>query len=230
MNLIIKEIVELKRRLKKNNIRGLALDVDDTLSSTIGYMLEKLMEGLGNPKNLTIEEILKKYKNTDEIPFWQGEKAEEILENIRNSNKVQRELILIKNANITVNKINKIIPISAYITVRSKVIYKGTKFWLQKNNFPVATIITRPSEVLRKDGSRWKAEVLEYLYPEILGIVDDNPDLVKYLCKSYKGIIFLYNNSDFLNKDIRVIKCKNWKVVLSNIKKYQLQYINGGND
>ena len=222
MEIINKEIVALKKRLKKNKIQGLALDIDETLSFTIGYMVEKLMEGLGNPENLTIGEIIKKYKHTDKIPYWQGEKAEEILEIIRNSNQVQRGLPLIKNANSTVNKINKIVPISAYITVRPKIILNGTKLWLQKNNFPEATVITKPDKILRKDGNQWKAKVLEYLYPEILGIVDDNPDLVKYLSKNYKGTVFLYDNTEILNKDIRVISCKDWETVLLNIGECRL--------
>lgn len=217
-----KEIVTLKRRLKDANIQGLALDIDETLSFTIGYMIERLIEGLGNPENLTVEEIIKKYKHTDKIPYWQGEKAEEILESIRNSNEIQRNLPLIENSGDLVNKINKIVPITAYITVRPKAIYKGTKLWLQENGFPEAMVITKPDTVLRKDGNLWKAKVLEYLYPEVLGIVDDNPDLSKYLSKNYKGTVFLYNNIQILNKDIRVIPCKDWKTVLAHIEKCRL--------
>jgi len=219
MNIKDKEIIALKKRLKKDKIHGLALDIDETLSFSIGYMIEKLMEGLGNPENLTIEEIIKKYQHTDKIPYWQGEKAEEILESIRNSNEIQSDLPLIKNSDSTVNKINRVIPITAYITVRPKIIFKGTKLWLQKNNFPEAVVITKPDRVSRKDGNQWKARVLEYFYPEVLGIVDDNPDLAKYLSKSYKGTVFLYNNTEILNKDIRVISCKDWETVLLNIEK-----------
>ena len=218
-----KQVVALKKKLRSLGINGLALDIDETLSFTIGYMIEKLIEGLGNPENLKIEEIIKKYKHTDKIPYWQGEKADEILESIRNSNEIQKDLPLIKNSDSTVNKINKVVPITAYITVRPKIIFKGTKLWLEKNNFPKATLVTKPDKILRKDGNQWKAKVLEYLYPEVLGIVDDNPDLSKYLSKNYKGTVFLYNNSEILNKDIRVISCKNWETVLLNIEKCRLK-------
>ena len=216
------DIVTLKKKLRLAGINGLALDIDETLSFTIGFMVKSLMENLGNPENLTIKEIIEKYKHTDKIPYWQSEKAEEILENIRNSNLVQVGLPLIKNADSTVNKINKMVPVSAYITVRPNIITQGTKLWLQKNKFPTATVITKPDNVLRKDGNKWKAKVLEFLYPEILGIVDDNPDLAKYLSKNYKGTVFLYNNTEVLNKDVRVIICKDWKTVLSNIEKCRL--------
>lgn len=214
-----KEVVALKNKLKSLGVKGLALDIDETLSFTIGYMVKKLINNLGNPENLAIEDIVNKYRHTDNIPYWQGQKAEKILENIRNSNKIQTDLPLIKNSESTVSKINKIIPIIAYITVRPKKIIKGTKIWLQKNNFPEATVIAKPDRVLRKEGNQWKAKVLEYLYPEVLGIVDDNPDLAKYLSKNYQGTVFLYKNTEILNKDIRVISCKDWKTVLLNIEK-----------
>ncbi len=214
-----KEVIALKKKLNFLGINGLALDIDQTLSFTTGYMVEKLIEGLGNPENLMVEEIINKYKHTDKIPYWQGERAKKILESIRNSNEIQTNLPLIKNSNDTVNKINKIIQIVAYITVRPRVIYKGTKLWLQQNNFPKAVVITKPDRVLRKDGNWWKAKVLEYLYPEVLGIVDDNPDLSKYISKNYKGTIFLYNNTEILNQDIRVIPCENWEAVLLNVEK-----------
>lgn len=217
-----KEIVTLKKRLKDANTQGLALDIDETLSFTIGYMIERLIEGLGNPENLTVEEIIKKYKHTDKIPYWQNEKAKQILERIRNSNEIQENLPLIKNSGNMVNKIDKIIPILAYITVRPKIIYEGTKVWLEKNNFPKAVVVTKPDRVSRTDGNRWKAKVLEYLYPEVLGIVDDNPELSKHLSKNYKGTVFLYNNIEILNKDIRVIPCKDWKTVWLNIEKCRL--------
>lgn len=214
-----KEVLALKKELKILGIQGLALDIDETLSYTIGYMVTRLMNSLCNPENLTVEEIINKYKHTDDIPYWQGEEAEEILETIRNSNEIQQQLPLIANSDDIANKINEIIPIVAYITVRPKTIYEGTKLWLEKNNFPKAKLITKPDNVSRKDGNKWKAKVLEYLHPEVLGIVDDNPNLSKYLEKSYKGTIFLYNSTEILNKDIRVIPCKNWKTVLLNIEK-----------
>ncbi len=42
-----REIIALKKRLKREKIRGLALDMDETLSFTIGYMVGELMKRLG---------------------------------------------------------------------------------------------------------------------------------------------------------------------------------------
>lgn len=219
MRIKTKEIVALKKRLKANNIKGLALDIDETLSFTIGYMIEELIKKFGNPENLTAEEIAKKYKHTDKIPYWQNKECRELLDNIIKTNEIQKDLPLIENSNLLVNKVNKIIPILAYITVRPKTIFEGTKFWLKKHNFPKATIITKPIGILRKDGNKWKAKVLEYLYPEISGIVDDNPGLSFCFGKNYKGKVFLYDNVEVKKKDINIIPCKDWKAVLVAVKK-----------
>ncbi len=221
-----REIVALKKRLKANKIRGLALDVDETLSFTIGYMVAELMKKFGNPENLTAEEIARKYKHTKKIPYWQGGECRKLIEKIIKGNELQKAMPLIENSNLLANKLTKIIPISAYITARPRVILNGTIFWLKKHGFPKATIVTRTSGVYKKSANKWKAKVLEYLYPEIQGIVDDNSGLVKHLSKKYKGTVFLYDNTETDRKDIKVIPCKSWEKVLAAAKKE----FSGGND
>lgn len=190
------------------------MDIDETLSFTIGYMVEELIKQKGCQENLTAAGIAKKYKHTDKIPYWQDEESRKILDEIIKTDEIQKHLPLIENADLAVNKI---VPITAYITVRPKTILNGTMFWLKKHNFPKATIITKLKAIPRKNGNKWKAKVLEYLYPEVLGIVDDNPGLVDCLSKRYKGRVFLYNNQTS-RKDIEVIECKDWNEVLKKVK------------
>lgn len=214
-----KEIIALKRKLRLAKIKGLALDMDETLAFTIGYMVEELIKKFGNPENLTAKEIAKKYYHTDNIPYWQSEEAEKILENIVSSDEIQKDLPLIENSNKIVQKINKIVPIIAYITVRPTNTINGTRFWLKKHGFPEAIIIAKPKNIERRDGNKWKAKVLEYLYPQVIGIVDDNPDLTKFFSKNYKGVIYLYDNEVSPRKDIKVIPCKDWQTVAKKIQK-----------
>ena len=217
-----KEIVSLKRKLKLAGVKGLALDIDETLSFTIGLMVEKLTEKFGNPENLTAEEIFKKYRHTDKIPYWQDDEAKKILEEIIHSNEIQKELPLIENSNKLVQEINKIIPIVAYITARPTSIISGTRFWLNKHGFPKAPIIAKPRNINRKMGNKWKAKVLEYLYPQVVGIVDDNSGLTKYFGKKYKGVIYLYDQTEAERKDINVIPCENWETVAKKVKECKL--------
>jgi len=213
-----KEIVSLKRRLKLAEVKGLALDIDETLSFTIGFLIEKLVEKLGNPENLTIKEIARKYRHTDNIPYWQNKEAKKVVDEFNKSADSFRDLPLIENSNKIVQEINKIIPIVAYITARSSVAFSETKFWLKKHDFPEAQIITRPKNIERKMGNKWKAKVLEYLYPQVVGIVDDNPGLIKYFGKKYRGLIYLYDQTEVEKKDINVIPCENWEMVAKKIK------------
>ncbi|MFA6185384.1 MAG: hypothetical protein WCT51_02920 [Candidatus Shapirobacteria bacterium] len=217
-----KEIVALKRRLKLAGVTGLALDIDETLSFTIGFMVEKLIEKFGNPENLSVEEICKKYRHTDKIPYWQSDEVNIIINEIVHSNEIQKELPLIKNSNKLIQEINKLVPIVAYITVRPVDIISGTNFWLKKHNFPKATIIAKPRNINRKMGNKWKAKVLEYLYPQVVGIVDDNPDLTKFFSKKYKGVIYLYDHTEAERKDINVIPCDSWETVAKKVKECKL--------
>jgi hypothetical protein len=217
-----RKLVLLKKKLKAAGITGLALDIDETLSFTIGFMVEELIKKLGNPENLTAKEIARKYRHTDKIPYWQKEDATKVINEIITSNEIQKDLPLIENANETVQKINKIIPIVAYITVRSNTVFEGTKFWLKKHNFPKAEIITKPKNIPRKKGNQWKAKVLEYLYPQVVGIVDDNPGLTTFFGKKYKGVVYLYDNTETERKDINVVPCEDWETVTRKIEQCRL--------
>lgn len=219
MRIKSREIIALKKKLKQNKVRGLALDIDETLSFTIGGLVDGLAKEFGNPENLTVEEIVKKYKHTDKIPYWQSKEHDELIDKILTDEKIQKDLPLIKNSNSLANKVNGIIPIVSYITIRPRIIFEATKYWLKKNNFPKAPTILKPKNIFRRMGNKWKAKVLEYLYPEVLGIVDDNPSLVKNLSKNYKGTIFLYDHTETDRKDIKVVPCKDWNQVLVEVKK-----------
>ncbi len=226
MRIKSREIIALKRKLKENKVRGLALDIDETLSFTIGGLVDGLAKEFGNPENLTVEEMVRKYKHTDKIPYWQSKECDLVIDKILTDEKIQKDLPLIKNANSLANKVNEIISIVSYITIRPRIIFEATKYWLKKNNFPKAPTILKPKNISRRMGNKWKAKVLEYLYPEVLGIVDDNPGLVKNLSRKYKGTIFLYDHTETERKDIKVIPCENWNQVLVEVKKR----FNGGND
>jgi len=54
---------------------GLAVDIDETLSWTIGYWIEEMQNKFGNPENLTIKEMVEKYRYTQNVPYWQHEEA-----------------------------------------------------------------------------------------------------------------------------------------------------------
>lgn len=140
------------------------------------------------------------------------------------SDSFQKDIALTENASELVQKINEIIPIVAYITARPSSVVKGTKHWHDKHKFPKAPVITRPDNVTFDDRSKWKARVLEDMYPEVMGIVDDHRKLADNLSKNYGGILFLYNTTENKRSDINIIPCKTWEDVYVAVRSITATY------
>jgi hypothetical protein len=58
------------------------------------------------------------------------------------------------------------------------------------------------------------------MYPEVIGIVDDNSLLVDNLSSDYKGVVFLYDNIQHHGKDATVIPCEHWDDVYTAVLEY----------
>lgn len=215
-----RQIRNLNKKLEKEGKRGLALDIDNTLSDTSIVWVEKIALALGNPEGLTSEEFTKKYSYGRGVSYWAKEDYERVSLTLRQSNEFYEDLPLIENANKQVEKINAIIPIVAYITARNMEVIKSTEEWLKKHNFPKSKIICRPDEIDVMEQFEWKAKLLEKMYPSVSGIVDDSIGLVNALSKGYKGTVFLYNYNgvDEIRNDIKVVICEDWNKVLEKIK------------
>lgn len=202
--------------------RGLAVDIDETLSWTVGHWVELMQEKFGNPENLSAKEMVEKYRYTQHVPYWQGEEVARWIDEKIHSDEHQEELPLIEDANVYLKKISEIMPISAYITIRPKTVQAGTQNWLAKHGFPDAPVVFRPDEVAHHDGNQWKAGLLENLYPTVLGMIDDNAKLLDYLDDDYPGTIFLYDHS-VADSRLDVIACKHWLNVYEAVKtKYRI--------
>jgi len=198
--------------------QGLALDIDETLSHTATHWFKEMIKLFGNPENLSVEELLKKYRYVHDVPYWQSKEAQKWLDDSRNSNEMKRSIPVIEESIENVKKINEIVPIVAYITVRPQTVIEGTQDWLIKYSFPKAPLIHRPNNIAHEDGNKWKAGVLEELYPSVLGIIDDNPKLLNFLSQDYKGKVFVYN-LDKVETKINAIACKDWSTVLLEVRK-----------
>lgn len=197
--------------------RGLALDIDNVLSATNLYWAQEMHKLYGNPEGLTPEEVVQKYVLTSDVPYWQTPEAIEWMAEARVSNELQAELPLIENAHHVVNKISEIVPIKAYITARWERIREKTEAWLWKHEFPNAPVFMRPEDTEHLRAMEWKAQFLPTMYPEIVGIVDDDPRLIQYLSDDYPGTIFLYKNTEHRETPIDVIKCADWNAVLKEV-------------
>ena len=106
---------------------GLAVDIDETLSWTIGYWIEEMQNNFGNPEKLTVKEMVEKYRYTQNVPYWQHAEVFQWVDEKINSNETQESLPLIVGSSAYINRIHQIIPIVAYITIRPERVIEGTK-------------------------------------------------------------------------------------------------------
>jgi len=201
---------------------GIAVDIDETLSWTIGYWVEEMQRKFGNPENLTVKEMVEKYRYSQNVPYWQHEEALKWIDEMINSSEAQESLPLIEGSSAYLTRINEIIPIVAYITARPERVIEGTKNWLTKHNFPLAPVICRPNELEHSSSHEWKAKIIEELYPKVLGIIDDNAKLLQFISSDYKGKIFMYEHHDNLGFPYAVA-CKDWFTVYEEVKKFVLK-------
>lgn len=211
-------IINLKRELRLNNINGIAVDIDETLSFTLKYWFDRMRVKFGNPEKLSTEELIKKYRYAQHVPYWQTENAQKWMIAQVYSNAVQTKLEIIGEADKYLPLAHKIKPVVAYLTVRPEEVTKGTATWLAKHNFPAAAIIARPSHINHKDGNKWKAEVLNELFPEVCGLIDDNDQILQYLSEQYQGELFFYSRETCLDSNLKTHCCPKWTDIIKQLK------------
>jgi len=133
----------------------------------------------GNPENLTPEEMFKKYKLCQHVPYYASNpEAMQWMHERRSCDDTQRKLPAIDGAVAGVAELCKHVNVVAYLTVRPHKLAEGTAWWLQQSGFPAASVVCKPDEVAFEEGNAWKAGVLGQLYPHVRGMVDDNPSVL----------------------------------------------------
>lgn len=218
-NLSIDSVDQLQQTLKANQRYGLALDIDDTLAQAAQYLLEQIHLDLKLPMDKPIEELFKEYgKYTGE--FWNRADVNRWFNNVRHLK--TENLPLMPDAHEMVQRINAIVPIRAYITARRQDHYAWTQAWLDQHNFPKAPLICQPNNEKYDNSHAWKARVLEDLYPNIVGIVDDNELLAHELSSDYPGTHYLYGYKECARDNIDVVCCQDWDNVYQEIRKRYL--------
>ena len=191
------------------------LDIDETLSATNLAWFERLVELYGMPpEDLDIHGLISKYHLAQNVPHWQTDAAQAWMKTQRESTTAQEGLPLIEGAVQGAKSLAKVIPILGYLTVRPASVTEPTIEWLRLNGFPPAPVIAKPNEVPFELGNKWKGEVLNALYPYVLGIVDDNPKVVFYAGRQYPGTIFQFGASVVSEEIDYAIPCLTWKDVI----------------
>ena len=193
----------------------MVLDIDETLSATNLAWFERLITLHGMPpENLDVHGLISKYHLAQNVPHWQTDAAQEWMKTQRESKTAQEGLPLIPGAVEGVRELSKIIQIIGYLTVRPVGVTEPTIQWLSSHGFPPAPVIAKPNTVPFEKGNEWKGEVLNDLFPHVLGIVDDNPKVALYSGQKYSGTIFLFGASTVPKEIHYAIPCSTWKDVV----------------
>lgn len=218
------QLTNFKKKLEEGNLQGLALDIDETLADS-NYYWFKSMYDLKPIDGHTLEDLLKKYKFAEEVPGWDTPEFYTHMDGLLHSEEFNENIPLIENSNHVVNDLNKTLPILAYITARPATVRGATERWLKRHGFPDAELITRSHDTKTTEldlvsRNRWKAEILEKLYPHIKGIIDDNKVLVEELNNiGYEGTLYLYGVETEEFKDYKhVVVCPTWNSMLEKIR------------
>jgi hypothetical protein len=220
---ISEDAISLKKDFEIHNTHGIALDIDETLSSTNRTFFETLLNKFGDPEELGIDKMLSKYKISHDVSYWQLEEVQEYLKFMRRDNEIQLSISPIPGSKEAVEEIAKHIKCICYITARPETARTATEEWLKKHGFPIAPIIMRPHEVDDKHIQTWKGNVLEYMYPNVTGIIDDNHSFAKNVSPDYKGVLFYYGSEEKPDIHIKTIVCPTWHDVVKKVKEYVKQ-------
>lgn len=68
---------------------------------------------------------------------------------------------------------------------------------------------------------KWKADTLAYLYPQVIGLIDDTLDIFSFSPSSYQGAIFLYGKTNYPLSVLTVIPCKTWDDVYMKVTEHK---------
>jgi len=205
---------ELKTYLSETGQRGLVLDIDETLSATNMAWFQRLEEQFGNPEGIPLHELAKKYHLAQNVPFWQGEAALAWMQRQRDSPEAQDNLPLVLGAVEGVLALLQAVPVVGYCTVRPSAVNANTIAWLRETGFPARPVVAKPPDVPFADGNKWKAAALHKLWPEVTGIVDDNPKVPVFAGASYPGVILLFSHSECGPGYEHAVPCPTWTAVV----------------
>jgi len=211
----------LKRKLELTGTSGLAVDLDDTIFATAKKFHQTLSEQFPPPEEITAEKLRKNYALNGTVLYWENiPAAMELISTLVDCNEFHQNIEKLPYALEGMNRLVAADKIACYATARIKSLEDLTRTELNSASFPEKPLITRPNKIDFSCGSKWKAAILQYLYPHVNGIIEDNIRTVRILEESgYKGHIFLIglNESDYQSSNERTHIHEAWPELTDNI-------------
>ena len=216
-------LLEASPEGKETRSGGLVLDIDETLAATNVAWFERLIRLFGTAKpdhHLSLPQLIDKYHFAQNNPHWEkSTEAQKWMQEQRDAPEAQDGLPLIPQAVECVQQLMSLYPnlFVGYVTVRPEKVSANTIQWLQENGFPNLPVVSKPNEIAFSQGTQWKAQALHTLYPQVIGIVDDNPKLPMFVGPNYKGTVYLFGRDKVEKDNEWTIPCKTWPIVVEAI-------------
>ncbi|HEX7017475.1 MAG TPA: hypothetical protein VF209_01030 [Patescibacteria group bacterium] len=164
---------------------GLAFDIDDTLCDTARTVMEIMHHLFPTHIPFDTDVFLQAYGQPGHVPEWQVPAAQQKIEELLNDDEFLLNLPPIEEAKNYMAEIDRLVPVSLYLTSRVHARKEVTEQWLQKHHFPRAPVITRHSQVMEVD---WKIQLLTAKYPDIFALIDN--EIITSGQTDFKGHLF----------------------------------------
>jgi 5'(3')-deoxyribonucleotidase len=197
----------------------LAVDLDETVAWTVGHWMTRLRNEFPIEGSPSVEQLIHEHRFAQNVPHWKtNTEALKRMQQFRCCPELHRELPIIPGSVEALRRLENLFSFE-YLTMRNEIVLEATKDWLLLHKFPAGDVTVCPSETPLAEKTSWKARVLELRYPNLVGIIEDHPDVIQSLPGNYKGTVFFYSHTESPRSDIRVIPCPTWEHVEQNIRR-----------
>ncbi|MCA9478393.1 MAG: hypothetical protein KC535_04560 [Nanoarchaeota archaeon] len=192
---------------------GFACDIDETLSETTIPSFEAMIQAFGSPDNMTAQELLENFRFLEKVPTWQTQEHFDWIHEYFSLPETYQHLDLKPHAREALDEITKKTPLAAYITARRYHLHDVTVDWKQEVKLPKAPLLMRTEQEVINRRGEWKAQLLYHLFPQVTGIVDDDPNLPLALEKiGYKGFLIMFGHHSTPSLSYEAYAAPDWKV------------------
>lgn len=193
--------------------RCIAIDIDETICDGRRYWFTQLSKLFGSPENLDVDSLIARYGYIADVEQWRSTEARNWFQEKRFDPELHRTgLATMPGAVEGVQALSARFDI-VYMTMRPDSIVEATAGWLHQHQFPPGEIIASPSSLADSERATWKGKELYARFPQVVGIVDDHPDVARAIPTGYRGKVFLLGQAAIDRSDIAIHCCLDWRAV-----------------
>ena len=195
----------------------IAVDIDETICDTRRFWFSELAQRFGKPIDVTIEQLIQRYEYTDRVEMWQTPGARKWLKDARFDPEIHRSCLEpVRSARESLEYISRQFDV-IYMTMRPDTIVDATREWLQREQFPSGEVLASPAFLFDRERPGWKGRELCARHPNVVGLIDDHPDVANAIPNSYRGKVFLLGQSVAPRSDIEIVLCEDWNRVVQAV-------------